>query len=65
MCELFGGPPLGEHRRGLFEHTDVLKKRLCWGVLSLWLLYLCTSKEKVTRAQARKLQRHRASAERF
>jgi len=38
-----------QHRRGLFEHRDVLKKRLCWGVLSLWLLSLCTSKEKVTR----------------
>src|SRR5690349_14453062 len=59
-CELFGGPLFGEHRRGLFLHRDVRKKRLCWGALSLWLLSLWASREKVTRRR-RKLLKPRAA----
>ena len=49
-CELFGGP-LSASTAGDFLAQGCAKKRLCWGALSLWLLSLCASKEKVTRAK--------------
>ena len=52
-------PPFGEHRRGLFEHTDVLKKRPCWGVLLSGYSFL-HKQERVTRRRRKPLKQRAA-----
>ena len=40
------GPLFAEHRRGLFEHKDVLKMRLRWGGLFLFAYFLFFEKKR-------------------
>ena len=46
MSELFAGPLFAEHRRALFPHRDVRKKRLRWGDLFLFAYFLFFEKKR-------------------